>query len=304
MAGVITTGLHPKALWPGVLTWFGIGYGEHPDEYRDLYQVIEKPKRQYVEDVMTGGFPMLPVKPQGAPISYMTHAQIYTTRYTFVNYAGGFMVTEEDIDFNLYEELANSRAQSLGNSKRQTVETVAANVYNRAFNTSYLGGDGQVLVASTHPSAVGDWSNILAPAADISEAALEDLVTQIMQAEDHVGNKIRQMAESLHVPPALWFEANRILKSTLQNDTANNATNVLRITGEFPKGIKVNHYLTDADAYFARTNCPDGMKFFNSKDTGLQTDNDFDTANAKTKTSKRFVCGWSNPLGLYGSPGA
>ena len=304
MAGVILTGLHPKALWPGVEKWFGIGYGEHPEQYRDLFEVIEKPNRAYVEDVMTGPFPMLPAKPQGNPVSYMTHAQVYTTRYTFVTYAGGFQVSEEEIEFNLYADLAASRAKGLGFAKRQTVETISANVYNRAFNTSYLGGDGVVLCATTHPSAVGNWSNLLSPAADMSEAALEDLVIQILQAEDHIGNKIQLMAESLHVPPALWIEANRILKSTLQNDTANNAINVLRVTGEFPKGIKVNNYFTDSDAFFARTNCPDGMKFFNSKDVPLQQANDFDTGNAKAKTAKWFVPGWSDPRALYASPGA
>jgi hypothetical protein len=212
-------------------------------------------------------------------------------------------VTFEEKINNLYAKLANSRAKSLGFSMRQTKENVAANVYNRAFNSSYTGGDGKELLATDHPTASGDQQNELTTAADISEVALEDLLILIMGAEDYNGLKIALMGQSLHVPRQLWFEANRILKSTLQNDSANNAVNVLRMTGEFPKGIKVNHYFSDTDAYFIRTNCPDGMKHYQRYRIPLEQDNDFDTKNAKASSYDYYSFGWSDWKALYGSPG-
>lgn len=213
MPGAISTGNHPKALWPGVKAWFGVGYGDHPEEFRDLFETSTS-NQAWEEDVMTSGFPLAPVKREGAATTYASHAQVYMARYTHVAYSLGFIVTFEENLNNLYEKLAGGRAKSLGFSMRQTKENVAANVYNRAFDTSYTGGDGQVLCCTTHPSAAGSQTNIIT-AADISEVALEDLIIAIMGATDHNGLKIALMAQSLHVPRQVWFEANRILKSTL-----------------------------------------------------------------------------------------
>jgi len=303
MPGPIATGNHPKALWPGVKAWFGIGYGEHPEEFNDLFET-QTSSQAWEEDVLTSGFPLAPIKREGAATTYASHAQVYMSRYTHVAYSLGWIVTFEELINNLYEKVASSRAKSLGFSMRQTKENVAANVYNRATDTSYTGGDGQVLMCSTHPSEVGDWSNILSPAADISEAALEDLIIMIMGATNHNGLKIALMAQSLHVPRQLWFETNRILKSELQPMTGDNTANVLRITGEFPKGIKVNHYFSDGDAFFIRTNCPDGMKHYQRYKIDLEKDNDFDTKNAKASSYDYYSFGWSDPRAFYGSPGA
>jgi len=300
---VIFTGNHPKALWPGVKAWFGVGYGEHPEEYRELFD-IESSSQAWEEDVQMKAFGMMPIKNQGAPTTYTGHTQGYISRYTHTAYSLGFIVTYEELKDNLYAKVAGSRAKALGFAKRQTKETVAANVYNRHATAAYTGGDGQVLLCTTHPSTNGDWSNILNPAADISETALEDLCIQIMGAEDDMGNKIALQPQSLLVPRQLWFEANRILKSVLTNDSANNALNVLKSTNAIPGGIKVNHYFTDADAYFMRTNCPDGMKGYQRDSFDLKRDNDFDTDNAKAKTYDRYKFYWSDPHGLYGSPGA
>jgi hypothetical protein len=187
---------------------------------------------------------------------------------------------------------------------RQTKENVAANVYNRAFNTSYLGGDGQVLIGSAHPSKSGSQSNVLTVASDISEAAIEDLIIQIMGATNDRGLKISLMPKSLHVHRSDWFEANRILKSVLQNDTATNATNVLRATNALPGGIKVNHYFTDTDAWFIRTNAPRGMIMYQRRPVEFTQDNDFDTENAKAKNTERYSVGWTDWRGLWGTPGA
>jgi len=300
---VIFTGNHPKALWPGVKAWFGVGYGEHPEEYRDLFD-IETSGQAWEEDVQMRGFGLMPIKREGDSTTYQGQTQGYVSRYTHVAYSLGFIVTYEELKDNLYAKVAGSRAKALGFSKRQTKENIAANVYNRHATAGYTGGDGVVLLSASHPSAAGNWSNILSPAADISETSLEDLCIQIMGATDDNGLKIALQPASLLVPRQLWFEANRILKSTLQNDSANNALNVLRSTSALPGGIKVNHYFTDADAFFIRTNSPEGMKAYQRDSFDLKKDNDFDTDNAKAKTYDRFTFGWSDPRGLFGSPGA
>jgi len=300
---VIFTGNHPKALWPGVKAWFGVGYGEHPEEYRDLFD-IESSGQAWEEDVMMKGFGLMPIKIEGMASTYQGQTQGYVSRYTHVAYSLGFIVTYEELKDNLYAKVAGSRAKALGFSKRQTKENVGANVYNRAFTAAYAGGDGLELLSTLHVSSAGTWSNELDPAADISEVALEDLCIQIMGATDENGLKIALQPQALIVPRQLWFEANRILKSTLQNDSANNALNVLRSTNALPGGIKVNHYFTDADAYFMRTNVTDGMKCYQRDSYDLMKDNDFDTDNAKAKTYDRYSFGWSDPRALYGSAGA
>jgi len=303
MPGLISTGNHPKALWPGVKAWFGVGYGEHPEEFKDLFETFSS-SQAWEEDVMTSGFPLAPVKREGSPRSYGSHAQVYVSRYTHVAYSLGFIVTFEENLNNLYKKLASARSKSLGFSMRQTKENVAANVYNRATTSGYTGGDGIVLASASHPSAVGTQSNILAPAADISEAALEDLMIMIMGATDHNGLKIGLMGQSLHIPRQLFYEANRIMKSTLQVKTGDNTINALKATNALPGGIKLNHYFTDTDAYFIRTNCPDGMKHYQRYKIDLEQDNDFDTKNAKAGSYDYYSFGWSDWRGVYMSPGA
>jgi len=297
------TGNHPKALWPGVKAWFGVGYGEHAEEYRDLFEVVTS-RQAWEEDVLMKAFGLMQAKPENTATTYTGQVQGWVSRYTHVAYSLGFIVTYEELKDNLYAKVAGSRAKALGFSKRQTKETVAANVYNRATTAGYTGGDGSVLMVTSHSTDTGSQSNILNPAADISEVALEDLCIQIMGATDDKGNKIALMPQKLLVPRQLWFEANRILKSTLQNDTANNALNVLRSTNAIPGGIAVNHYFTDTDAFFMRTNVPDGMKMYQRDSFDLKRDNDFDTDNAKAKTYDRYSVGWSDWRGVYGSPGA
>lgn len=303
MAGVITTGNHPKALWPGIKAWFGRIYDEHAVEYTDLFD-MDTSDRAYEEDVEVTGFGLAPVKPEGGSVSYDSEVQGYVARYTHVAYAMGYICTYEELRDNLYEVVSKRRAQALAFSARQTKENVAANVYNRAFTAAYSGGDGKELLATDHPSLAGDWSNELSPAADLSEAALEDLIIQIMGATNSRGLKISLMPQSLHVPRQLWFEANRILKSTLQNDTANNAVNVLKATNALPKGIKVNHYFSDTDAWFVRTNAPRGMIMYQREEYSFDTDNDFSTKNALAAFYERYVPRWTDPRGLYGSAGA
>ena len=299
---VITTGQHPKALWPGIKEWWGRSYAEHPVEYSDLFDT-ETSDKAYEEDVEITGFGLAPVKQQGTAINYDTEAQGSVTRYTHVAYALGYIVTFEELRDDLYEVVSKRRAKQLALSMRQTKENVGANTYNRAFTAGYVGGDGQVMVCSTHPTQNGNQSNVLTTAADLSEASIEDLTIQIMQALNNRGLKINLMPQSLHIPPQLWYEANRILKSVLQNDTANNAINVLKATNVFPKGIKMNHYFTSATAWFIRTNAPTGMKHYERDAVMFDQDNDFDTKNAKAACYERYSFGWSDWRGIFGTPG-
>lgn len=302
--GIITTGAHPKALWPGVHAWFGQSYAKHTPEYPDLFEQ-DNSTRSYEEDVQTTGFGLAPVKEQGKSTYYDSNQQGYIARYTHVAYSIGYIVTREELDDNQYMALSQKRSAGLAFSMNQTKENVAANIYNRAFNAAYAGGDGVSLINSAHPNSTGGtFSNQLAVAADLSETAIEDLAIQIKKATDDRGLRISLIPQCLVVPVDLEFEANRILKSTLQNDTANNAINAIRQMGLFPKGIKANHYLSDTDAWFIRTNCPDGMRHFKRVGVEFTQDNDFDTENAKAKAYERYSFGYTDPRGLFGSAGA
>jgi hypothetical protein len=301
--GVIYTSNHPKALWPGVKAWFGRMYDEHVEEYSKIFD-RDSSTRAYEERVELTGFGLAPIKNQGGSISYDSETQGITSRLTNVTYALGYVVTMEELQDNLYEMVSKRRSKALAFSMRQTKETVAANILNRGFNGDYTGGDGKELLATDHPTLDGTQSNELTVAADLSEAALEDLMIQIMQAKNSRGLRIALKGEKLIVPPALFYEANRILKSALQNDTANNAVNALKATNALPGGIVLNHYLTDSDAWFIKTNCPEGLIYQERMPMEFEQDNDFDTKNAKAAAVERYAFGWVDWRSIYGSPGA
>ena len=298
----ITTGSHPKALWPGIKAWWGRSYEEHLPEYPDLFEQDTSDKA-YEEEPEITGFGLAPEKPQGQQIFYDTEIQGPVSRYTHVAYALGYIVTFEELRDDLYEVVARRRAQQLAFSMRQTKENILAAVYNQGFNTAYSGADGTSLFSATHPTLSGNQSNLLTVAADLSETAVEDLVIQIMQMTNNRGLKISGLPQSLNVPPQLLFEANRIYHSVLQNDTANNAINVLRATGTFPKGIKVNHYFSSATAWFIRTYIPRGIQYFERDRISYDQDNDFDSKNAKAACYERYSAGWSDFRGAFGTPG-
>jgi hypothetical protein len=302
MSGVITTGNHPKALWPGIAAWWGRKYNEHNEECSQLFEIMPS-SMAYEEDVEVTGFGYAPVKNEGKAASYDSEQQGTVTRYTHVAYSLGYIVTKEEIDDNLYQTVSMRRTEALAFSMRQTKENVAANVYNRAFSGTYPGGDGVAMLSASHPTVNGTQSNIIPVAADLSEQALEDLCIQIMDAKNSRGLDISLMPKSLHVATANAFEATRILKSPLQNNTANNAINALNEMGSIPK-VMVSHYFTDADAWFIRTNAPRGMVGFQRVAIEFTRDNDFDTENAKAKAYERYKFGFTDFRGIYGSAGA
>ena len=299
---VIATGNHPKALWPGVNSWFGAKYNEHEAQYPKLFETRSSNKN-YEELVQQTGFGLAPVKPEGSSTAYDSHSQGYVARGTNVAYSLGYIVTREELADNLYESVSMRRAGSLAFSMAQTRENVGANIYNRFGTSGYTGGDGVVLGSTAHPTVSGNQSNILATAADLSEASLEDLTIQIMNATDFKGLKVSIKPKCLIVPTALVYEANRILKSNLRVGTADNDTNALKLVGAIPE-IVVNNYLTDTDAWFVRTNVQDGLIWFDRESVQFTKDTDFDTDNAKAKGYMRFVPMWGDWRGVYGSVGA
>jgi hypothetical protein len=301
----ITTGSFAKALWPGINKWYGEAYKEYPEEYTGLFDT-ETDTRAYLEDVGTSNFGLAAQKPEGSAIGYDSAKQGFINRYVHKTYALGFIVTEEAMDDAQYNlsALGKNDAQALAFSMRQTKEILGANVYNRGFDSNFTFGDGVELLSKVHPLAAGGtFSNELTVAADLSEAALEQACIDIADFVNDRGLKISVLPENLIIPRQLVFEAQRILRSALQSGTANNDLNALKSLGII-KGIKVNHYLTDPDAWFIRTNCPDGMKYINRKSTTFAMDNDFDTSNAKFKAGFRCSFGNTDPRGIFGSPGA
>lgn len=303
MAGIITTASHPKALWPGIKAWWGQVYDEHQTEYTDLFDT-DTSDRNYEEDVQLTGFGLAPRKSEGSGVSYDSETQGFTTRYTHVAYALGYIVTKEELDDNLYEQVSKRRSAALAMSFRQTKENVAANVYNRAFNGTYLGGDGVALCSTAHPNATGGtFSNTASVGVDLSEAALEDAIIALMGYTNDRGLLINVMPKSLHVARQNWFNANRILKSVYTPGSANNDVNVLAATNALPEGIKMNHYFTAPNAWFLRTNIPNGMKYYERVGIQFDQDNDFDTMNAKAKGYERYSFGWTDPRAIYGVNG-
>ena len=302
--GVITTGAHPKLLWPGVYDTWGQVYDEHADEYVDLYEIKDSDKA-YEQGVQVTPFSLAPVKGQGANTAFDGELQGVVNTYQHIAYALGYIVTFEELRDNLYKEVATRRAEANAFSMRQTVETVAAFPYNNAFATTYFTtGDGAALCSTSHVNVTGGtYSNALSPAADLSESSIEDLTIQIMGTQNDTGEQINVMPRSLHIARQEWYNANRILQSVLQSDTANNNINVLKATNAFPNGIKMNHYFTSPHAWFIRTNVRNGMTFFWRDRPMFDQDNEFSTKNALAASYMRFSVGCTDPRGISGSNG-
>lgn len=302
--GVISTGSHPKLLWPGVHETWGQIYDEHAAEYPDLYDEMDSDKA-YEQDVQITPFGLAPVKSQGASVTYDSEVQGPVTTYQHIAYALGYICTYEEMRDNLYKEVATRRAKGNAFSMRQTVENVGAFLYNNAFSSSFFTtADGVALCSTAHVNTLGGtYSNALSPAADLSEASIEDLTIQIMGTQNDSGLLINIMPESLHIARQEWYNANRIMKSVLQSNTANNNINVLKATNVFPKGIKMNHYFTSAHPWFIRTNCPNGMQMFWRDRPMFDQDNDFPTKNALAASYMRLSVGCTDPRGIFGSNG-
>jgi len=299
----ITTGSFSKDLQPGVNAWYGMKYAEYPVEHLDIFDKYTS-TQAFEEDVGAAMFGLAPVKTEGGAITYDTAEQGFIDRYTHVTYGLGFIITREMYEDGIAATVALRRAGALAFSIRQTAETVAANVLNRAFNSSYTYGDGLELCSTAHLNkSGGTWRNELATAADMSEASLEQCCIDIAGMTNDRGLKIAVRPMVLIIPKELVFEAQRILMSEKQSGTADNDLNALKKLGMIPT-IAVNHYLTDTDAFFIKTDCPDGMKHFERRAPAFGTENDFDTENARFKATFRASWGCTDKRGIFGSPGA
>ena len=300
---VINSGSFAKALWPGVNAWYGKAYAEYPEEYSKLFDKFTSNKA-FEEDVGISSFGLAVQKSEGAPISYDSERQAFITRYQHAVYALGFIITREMMEDDQYDVVGQRKAQGLAFSMRQTKEIIAANVYNRAFTSGYTGGDGSVLLSTSHPNLKGGtWSNRLATDADLSEASLEQACIDIAGFTNDAGLLIAVRPETLVIPRQLMFEAKRILGSDGRVGTDNNDLNALKTLGIVPQ-IVTNHYLTDTDAWFIRTDVQNGMKYLERRADSFDMDNDWDTENAKFKATARYSFGWTDPRALYGTQGA
>lgn len=300
---IINSGSFAKALWPGVNAWYGKAYNEYATEHDKLFDKFTS-NRAFEEDVGVSSFGLAVQKSEGSPISYDNERQAFITRYQHVVYALGFIITREMMEDDQYDIVGQRKAQGLAFSMRQTKEVVAANVYNRAFTAGYVGGDGVTLMSASHPTlAGGAWSNQISTAADLSEAALEQACIDIAGFTNDRGLLIAVKPKQLIIPRQLIFEAKRVLASDGRVGTDNNDLNAIKTMGLIPE-VVTNHYLTDPDAWFVRTDVPHGMKYFERRGDAFDMDNDWDTENAKFKATARYSFGWTDPRGLYGSAGA
>lgn len=304
---VIITGSFAKDLVPGVKAWYNTKYKEYPMEYLDIFEKNVS-TRAFEEEVGITGFGLAQVKGEGDGVAYDDQGQGFVNRYTHVTYALGFIITREMYEDGIAVTISLRKASALAFSIRQTKEIVCANILNRAFAAAYTMGtnsDGKELCADDHPNkSGGTWRNELAVASELNEVALEQACIDIAALKTDKGLTIAIRPKKLIIPPALEFDAYRILKSIGRVGTADNDINAIRASGKIPEGVAVNHYLSDSDAWFLKTDCPDGMKFMERRPDAFGEENDWDTENAKFKSSTRFSVGWSDARGIFGSPGA
>lgn len=291
-----------QELEPGLNALFGLEYKNYENQHTQIYS-IETSDRAFEEEVMESGFGEAPVKTEGAGVSYDQAQEVYTARYTHETIALAFSLTEEAVEDNLYDRLGARYTKALARSMAQTKQIKAAAILNGAFTTS-IGGDGVVLCSTSHPTLSGpNLSNTLATAADLSETSLEQSLIDIAAFTDERGLKIAVQGLKLIIPKELQFTADRILKSTLRTATADNDINAILNMGMVPQGYTVNNFLTDPDAYFIKTDAPNGMKMFTRVALKTGFEGDFDTGNVRYKARERYSFGFSDPRGIFGSPG-
>ena len=299
----ITRGQLVKELEPGLNALFGLEYKNYADEHTQIFDV-ENSDRAFEEEVMLSGFGNAEVKPEGSSVNYDDAKETFTARYTHETLALAFSITEEAIEDNLYDRLASRYTKALARSMANTKQTKAANVLNNAFNSSFAGGDGKELCATNHPIVAGTFRNELSVASDLNETSLEQSLIDIAAFTDERGLKIAARGVKMIIPSALQFTAERLMKSAGRTGTADNDINAVASKGMVPQGYVVNHYLTDTDAFFIKTDVPNGLKMFVRSPIKTAMEGDFTTGNVRYKARERYSFGFSDPRGVFGSPGA
>jgi hypothetical protein len=293
-----------KELLPGLNALFGLEYAKYGEEHKEIYET-ETSERSFEEETKLSGFSAAPVKNEGSAIAYDNAQEAWTARYTHETIAMGFSITEEAVEDNLYDSLSSRYTKALARGMAYTKQVKAAYVLNNAFTGGPTYGDGVVLCSTAHPLVSGGTnSNTPSTAADLNETSLENAVIQIAAWTDERSLLIAAKPKKLVVPPSLMFVATRLLETELRVSTADNDINALKNNGSIPEGYTVNHFLTDTNAWFLLTDVPNGLKHFVRTPMSTGMDGDFDTGNVRYKARERYSFGVSDPLGIFGSPGA
>ena len=299
----ITRGQLVKELEPGLNALFGLEYNRYDNEHAEFYDV-ETSDRAFEEEVMLSGFGNAAVKAEGQGVTFDSANETFTARYTNETIALAFSITEEAIEDNLYDRLASRYTKALARSMSNTKQVKAANVLNNAFDSSFAGGDGKELCATDHPIVAGTFRNELSTSADLNETSLEQSLIDIAAFTDERGLKIAARGVKMIIPSELQFTAERLMKSQGRVGTADNDINAVVSMGMIPQGYVVNNYLTDTDAFFIKTDVPNGLKMFVRSPIKTAMEGDFDTGNVRYKARERYSFGFSDPRGMFGSPGA
>ena len=293
-----------KELLPGLNALFGLEYARYGEEHKEIYET-EASERSFEEETKLAGFGAAPVKNEGSAIAYDNAQEAFTARYNHETIALGFSITEEAVEDNLYDSLSARYTKALARAMAYTKQVKAAAALNNGFSSSYVGGDGVSLFSTAHPLVNGGTnSNRPTTGADLNETSLESAVIQIAAWVDEKGLLIAAKPRKLIVPPALMFVATRLLDTNLRVGTADNDINALKNNGSIPEGYSVNHYLTDTNGWYLCTDVPNGLKHFERTPLTNSMDGDFDTGNVRYKARERYSFGWSDPLGMFGSPGS
>jgi hypothetical protein len=293
-----------KQLEPGLNALFGMNYKTYEAQHSEIF-VTETSNRAFEEEVMQSDFGGAPVKPEGQALAYDTATEAYTARYTHETIALGFALTEENVEDNLYMNLARRYTTALARSMAHTKQVKAAAVLNNAFSSAHPGGDGVSLLNTAHPLVSGGtFANRPTVGADLNETSLESALIDIAGFVDERGKRIALRGMKLIIPRQLQFVAERLMATTLRTGTSDNDINAIRSMGAIPQGYRVNDFLTDPDAWFIKTDAPRGMIHFQRVPLKTGMEGDFDTGNMRYKARERYSFGWSDPRGMYGSPGA
>ena len=293
-----------KELLPGLNALFGLEYKTYGEEHKEIYE-IESSERSFEEETKLSGFSAAPVKNEGQAIAYDNAQEAWTARYNHETIALGFSITEEAVEDNLYDSLSKRYTKALARAMAYTKQVKGASILNNGFSSAYTGGDGQALLSTAHPLTNGGTnSNTPSTPADLNETSLEAAVIQIAGWTDERGLLIAAKPRKLVVPPSLMFVAKRLLDTELRVGTTDNDINALKAMGSISEGYTVNHFLTDTNGWFLLTDVPNGLKMFQRTPLSNSMDGDFDTGNVRYKSRERYSFGWSDPLGIFGSPGA
>ena len=293
-----------KELLPGLNALFGLEYAKYGEEHKEIYET-ETSERSFEEETKLSGFSAAPVKNEGSAIAYDNAQEAWTARYNHETIALGFSITEEAVEDNLYDSLSARYTKALARAMAYTKQVKAASVINNGFSANYIGGDGVSLFSTAHPLVNGGTnSNRPTTGADLNETSLEAAVIQIAGWTDEKGLLIAAKPRKLIIPVNLMFVATRLLETSLRVGTTDNDINALKNNGSIPEGYTVNHFLTDANGWYLTTDVPNGMKHFERMALTNSMDGDFDTGNVRYKARERYSFGWSDPLGIFGSPGS